>query len=267
MKKRSGVLDRTDAGAVCRPLYLQEDGIYHSPAPAETEAHQLSSPRGTGRNLFFLSLTRSDRHRARLQQGPASARGCRADSGTVTQSSAGRGGGWDAAATPRARARARRTGGGAGAREPDARRRPPRRRLGARLFALSGRGLSAAIRGSALASSPPGLSEGRGKMADKAPGGSQKGSGKVRPFRGAARGPAARSAAGGCNGRDPPAGRRGSGAAGRRRGLPSPCVPAPAPLLRGGTAARPGRGGKRAVRRGRGPSHRGASARRRAAGF
>lgn len=165
--------------------------------------------------MFFQSLTRSDRHRARLQQGPASARGCRADSGTVTQRSAGRGGGRDAAATPRARARARRTGGGAGAREPDARRRPPRRRLGARLSALSGRGLSAAIRGSALVSSPPGLSEGRGKMADKAPGGSQKGSGKVRPFRGAARGPAARSAAGGCNGRDPPAGRRGSGAAGR----------------------------------------------------
>uniref|UniRef100_A0A8C4V9M7 U2 snRNP-associated SURP motif-containing protein n=3 Tax=Neoaves TaxID=3078114 RepID=A0A8C4V9M7_FALTI len=34
--------------------------------------------------------------------------------------------------------------------------------------------------GSTLASSPPGLSEGRGKMADKAPSGSQKASGKVR---------------------------------------------------------------------------------------
>lgn len=45
------------------------------------------------------------------------------------------------------------------------------------------------LAGSALASSPLGLSEGRGKMADKAPSGSQKASGKVRPFRGAVRGP------------------------------------------------------------------------------
>lgn len=37
--------------------------------------------------------------------------------------------------------------------------------------------------GSALAWPPPGLGEGRGKMADKAPGGSQKPAGKVRPLR------------------------------------------------------------------------------------
>lgn len=76
-------------------------------------------------------------------------------------------------------------------------------------------------------------------MADKAPGGSQKGSGKVRPFRGAARGPAARSAAGGVRPR-PAGGAAGPGSgegAGRgQRGLPRPCVPAPALLLRGATA-------------------------------
>lgn len=119
-------------------------------------------------------------------------------------------------------------------RAPDARRRPPRRRLGARLHALSGRSPSAAIRGSALAFSPPGLSAGRGKMADKAPGGSQKGSGKVRLFRGAARGPAARSAAGGVRPR--PAGgareRRGGRArAARPAASLRPC-PGPAPARR-----------------------------------